>query len=254
MSSNNINIVIVLTIAAIFFSTMVDAAVCTAAQLKGKFSSFRLPGGGGTYEAGTNQVVSYNWPTGSKITSIKSVAICQGVSCQTPVSVSGLPINFVSTSPDQGGGINVQLPFSIASGSYVFRVTVHSGNVDCTVDSIPFTAVGGLVNGNECNLGDSLCFNSKFLAPCVQQGAGTQPNIWGFAFASECQNGCIQNGNKGTCVNNGGGQTCTAPQMRCTSSTTFQVCDNGAFTANMQCGAGTHCNPYPGAPNYIICQ
>src|SRR6478609_3474405 len=111
------------TIFALVVSTIhfANAAipVCTAAQLKGKFASFRLPGGGGTYNAGTNQIVSWSWPTGSHITSIKAVNICQGSNCVPPISVSGIPVSFTSNQPDRGGAIPVQLPYSISSGSYV---------------------------------------------------------------------------------------------------------------------------------------
>ncbi|KAJ3250260.1 hypothetical protein HK104_007485, partial [Borealophlyctis nickersoniae] len=36
---------------------------CTEDQVAGTYDAFRITGGGGTYNAGTNQTVSYNWAT-----------------------------------------------------------------------------------------------------------------------------------------------------------------------------------------------
>jgi len=227
--------------------------VCTAAQLKGTWSSFSLPGGGGTYYAGTNQVVSWNWATGSKVTAIKSVSICQGANCFSPLSTTGIPVTFTASQPDQAGGINVQLPYTMQSGSSVFRVNLTSGGKDCTIDSASFTAIGGNVNGNECAFGDSLCYQGNLIVPCIEQGAGTLPNIWGYGHASQCPGTCIQNGNKATCVFGGGnpGGPCASGTMKCTSTTSFSTCNFGAYGPSQNCPGGTTCKPY--LTDYIIC-
>ena len=220
-------------------------AACTAAQLKGTFGSFRLPGGGGAYASGTSQVVSWSWPTGSPVTQIQSVLI-RGSSNIALASVSGIPVNFISTQADQGGGINVVLPNPLAPGAYVFRVTLVSGGVQCTIDSAQFSVVSGNVI-NECNLNDSRCANNN----AARQTCQNTPNGRRFSAPVNCPAGtaCVQTGSTAQCTSSvpSGCNSADYGKFSCTPGNTgIRQCDRNAnggfsFVKIGDCPTGTTC-------------
>lgn len=217
------------------------AATCSAAQLKGTFSSFSLPGGGGSYQQGTNQVVSWNWATGAPVTQIKSVVI-HGATDIPLASVTGIPVNFVSTQPDQAGAIFVTLPNPLAPGSYTFRVTLVSGGVECTIDSAVFIVIPGN-NINECNIGDSRCVNGNSgFQICVDTPTGRK---WGTTENCPAGQSCRQTGNQAQCtLGNVNPRTCTVPGRYSCDGDGFRICTVSLLLTDLQsCGTGNTCVP-----------
>src|SRR5438045_3663533 len=80
-----------------------DAAACSAAQLKGNFNKFRVTGGMGVYDPGSNQIVSFDHPTGSPVTGLTGVTVVPG-SVDSPVYNptinSGVPASFSVNGAD----------------------------------------------------------------------------------------------------------------------------------------------------------
>lgn len=237
--------IIIFIIGIISTINVVHAASCTAEQLQGISGSFNLPGGGGNYDPGSSQVVSYSWRNGCSITNIHSVQICQGSACENTGGVlSNLPVAFTSSQPDTGGGIEVKLPVPLSTGSYVFRLALHSsiGNVDCTVDSVGFFV--NPVQPNQCTNGESKCVSSTERQSCVTVVGG---NVWGPTTSCVVPQICNQNGNIATCSLNTPSSCTVYGKYECMGDS-YHICNYVSvnvlqWTEDIPCGVGYTCSP-----------
>ena len=223
------------------FVVAVQSVPCTPEQLSGDFNSFRLPGGGGEYFSGTRQVVSWDNPVGSPVTSINSVTVLNATEIASPTNVWGVPVTIPSSSADQSGAIRVTLP-ELDEGRYVFGVQVVSGNEQCTVYSAPFEIISeddedddnGNDDGNNgnddvqnrCDFGDSRCARqSSGIRTCVQTSLGRR-----FGLFQSCLGGqtCEQAGNNAYCTLSSGGNMgdrCEIGESRCARNNTgYRTC------------------------------
>lgn len=221
-------------------------AACTPAQLQGTFGSFRLTGGGGTYAAGTNQIVSYDDPAGTSLQSLTDIVIVGGGNTYSPTVLSGLPVDLSDTTTDTAGSISVLLPNNLPAGSFVFRVTAVTTTGTCTVDSIPFTSTDG--STNPCVSGQQACVTSTGFLTCNAN------NQWGPLQQCGAGLSCTQTGSTIICTAGAPGPVCSLGNFRC-DGTGFQQCFQGSngpeWTATQPCSAGTHCESFQG--NSIIC-
>lgn len=232
------------------FPINIHGIACTPDQLKGDFNSFRTTGGGGTYAPGSNQIVSYDHPTGSPVTGITGViVVSSGGTPYSPFINSGIPATFVVNGPDIGGSINLRLPTNLPAGSFVYRLALTTTTGSCTLDSIPFTSTGSTVI-NQCSIGQSQCVSDKTFQNCISTPNG---NIFGGALQI-CGGAttCRQIGSVAVC-SLGNPSTCTLGSFRCVGSG-FQQCYQAAggntWTATLSCATGTKCQLQG---NSIIC-
>jgi hypothetical protein len=223
---------------------------CTSAQLQGDYNSFRITGGGGSYGAGSNQIVSYDHPSGSPVTSVTGVSIVPTVGNQvyTPTVNTGIPATFTVSAPDSAGSINLNIPANLPSGSFEFQLALDTNTGSCTLNSIPFTSTGG--SGNQCVLGTSQCASSAGYLNCVSTANG---NVYGGSL-NVCTGGtsCTQSGSTAQCTLSNP-NSCTLGNFRC-SGTGFQQCYQSAtgnsWTGDQACAQGTHCEQNG---NSIVC-
>jgi len=216
------------------------AAACTPAQLNNAGGvGFRFTGGGGTYFAGTNQVVSFDRPNGSPVSAVNGITVVPS-GANTPVfnptGVSGIPVAFASNAPDTAGSIGLTLPTNLPAGAFAFRLALTSTGGTCTLDQI-FTSLGSQTV-NQCAIGDSKCLSTSTFANCVTSPNG---NVFGTSQTCGAGTSCVQTGNKAICTS-GGPITCGTPGQYSCSGTGFRICGaNGQFTAVLPCQPGTHC-------------
>ncbi len=241
----------VITFILCLLPTKIYGIACTSNQLKGDFNSFRTTGGGGTYAPGSNQIVSYDHPTGSPVIGITGISVVAnpGGTLYLPVINSGVPVTFVVNGPDVGGSINLRLPTNLPSGSFMYRLSLTTTTGSCTFDSIPFTSTGTSAI-NQCNIGQSQCVSSTSYQNCVSTPNG---NIFG-GILQICTGAttCKQVGSLAVC-SLGNPSTCTLGNFRCSGSG-FQQCYQGAngptWTTTLSCASGTQCQLQG---NSIIC-
>lgn len=224
----------------LILSKNTDAAACTQSQLQGQFGKFRVTGGGGNYAPGSNQVVSYDHPTGSSVTSLTGISILPNNANSPVYNVlinSGSPATF-SQSSNNGGSVDLNLPSGFPVGSYVFRLSLGTTTGTCTLDSPVFTSTGQ--SSNQCTIGQSECNGLTTFRNCVTSPSG---NVFGGPNIS-CNGGtsCVQSGSTAVCTFQTG--SCTLDQYRCSGSG-FQQCQataNGNQYGVVQpCGTGTTC-------------
>ena len=221
----------------------VYAAACTPAQLAAPDNRvFRITGGGGSYAPGTNQIVSWDWPTGSAVTQISNLRICQGATCQNAASVSGVPVNFIASQPDRSGAIPVTLPNSLAAGAYVFRLNLLTsvGTTTCWVDQA-FTVIPGNIV-NECNIGDSRCVGTTGRQVCIN---GANGRVYGPTQQCSVPQTCTQAGNVATCSLGTPSSCSTFGKYQCFGDS-YRVCQYNAasqlvYSEPFSCGSGNTC-------------
>lgn len=234
-----VSCVLVLAIATIP-ARFVHAAACTAAQLRGQFNSFRITGGGGTFFAGTEQVVSFDHPTGSPVNGISAITIVpSGANSPVfnPTVVSGVPVTFPNiNASDFAGSIDLFLPNNLPAGAFVYRLNLTIlNNGTCTLDSIPFTSLGS--QSQQCTFGTSQCQSTTTFVNCTRSGT--------FGPSQTCPAGtsCQQTGTQAICTS-GVPTQCTVGTYQC-SGTGYKICFQGitgpTFTDVLPCGPGTSC-------------
>jgi hypothetical protein len=223
-------------------------AACTAEQLSSPDKrQFRITGGGGsTYQTGTQQVVSFDRPTGNKVASVQILQIVQGGLVITPVQ-SGTPVGFAINAPDIGGSVQLTIP-NIAAGTWTYRLLLGiSGDGTCTLDSQPFQVV---VASAQCSTGSSQCISTEQYRTCNTGGQFDPPQTCGAGTS------CVQAGSTAVCTAGSGGAPCIYGQYRCVDTKSFHICSYNsasvlAFGDTQPCGFGTRCQDIAG--NSIQC-
>ncbi len=186
----------------------VVADPCTPAQLAGNFNSFRFTGSGGSYVAGSQQVVSFDHPLGSPIvtlTDVNVVAVSNGVPSD-PAILSGVPKTFAQ-NVDVGASVSLVLPALLTSGIYFYRANLMSGSTACTLDSLPFTVTSDDVVPPMCTDGARQCLSASTYSVC-------DGGVWGVGQVCSAGTQCtgqglctLQSGNPNDCVE--GTYTCS---------------------------------------------
>ena len=223
----------------------VSAVACTPSQLQGDFNSFRTTGGGGHFNPGSNQIVSYDHPTGSPVTGLTSITIVPfgaNSPIYDPNINSGIPSPFSVNGPDVGGYVNLDLPSNLPAGSFVYRLALSTTSGSCTLDSVPFTSTGDDIPSG-CSIGQSQCKSSTTYVNCVSTPGG---NVFGGVLQT-CSpaTSCVQSGSVAVCTFGNPGGTCTLGNFRCVG-TGFQQCFQSAtgndWTTTQACAVGTVCS------------
>ena len=221
-----------------------NAAACSAAQLQGDFNKFRVTGGMGVYDPGSNQVVSFDHPTGSPVTGLTGVTVVPSEAntpTYNPTINSGLPTPFSVNGPDSAGSVNLNLPVNLPTGQFRFRLALTTTTGACTLDSSIFTSTGD-DPVNQCSIGQSQCTSTTTFVSCVATGSG---NVFGGVIQT-CGAGtsCVQTGSVAVCSLGNPGTSCTLGNFRCIGSG-FQQCyqsaSGNAWTDTQACATGTAC-------------
>lgn len=206
--------------------------------MQGSFNKFRITGGGGTYSAGSQQVVSYDYPPGSPVKSINIIKIVSGSNFFNPTVLSGIPVAFPVNSPDLACSINLVIPNNITSGQYVFRLFLSTSSV--------FTAVAS--QQNQCQIGTSQCNGVNTFQNCVSTN---NENTYGQTNTCSAGQSCTQSGKTAVCSFSQG--SCQLGSFRC-FGTGYQQCvqtnSGNKYTSVQQCAAGTQCQQ---SGNSIAC-
>jgi hypothetical protein len=215
-----------------------QGAACTTAQLSSPDNRlFRLTGVTGSPKlTGTGQVVSYDRPTGNKVSAITRVRLVGPGSAL----LSSTPVTFTASQPDVGGGINVVIPTTVAAGTYHYELTLRiTRDGTCTLNSVDFPVQ--VQNSQLCTPDSSTCLSQTSYAECGANGA------FGNAIACGAGTTCTQFGSEAIC-SAGTSSVCSVfGQTRCSGDTGFQYCEfsnDGSgliWKSIVSCAPGTNC-------------
>lgn len=227
---------------------------CTSDQLAGDTESFSISGGGGVYEPGSTQEVSWVRPSGSPVRRIRAnVTIIDTESNleYPPTNITNVPVNFppAQNNNDLQGDIEVTLPANIPDGSdYVFRVTLRSKGTLCYLDTANFTVQAETAN---CTPGAMVCTSDLTgFQQCVETDATNTTFAFGDPIDCAAFTSCSQVTN--STIACAPVDECTLGEHRCVEPDSSQVCvmnpltDTTVWGDAVPCEDGFSCNPETG--------
>jgi hypothetical protein len=222
---------------------------CNLAQLAGDSDLFSISGGGGVYEPGSTQEISWSRPPGAPVRRIRQNVTIVDTTLDTtftPLNITGVPVEFLTneTSTQMNGNISLVLPDSIPDGTdYVFRVTIRSRGALCYLDTGNFT-VETATPPTECTPGAMICSDDlSGFQQCVETDASATAFTYGNVIPCAATTACHQLTNSTIACSTPSGPVdqCTLGSSQCTADNSTQTCITNTTTNTTVWGTAVAC-------------
>jgi hypothetical protein len=146
------------------------ARFCSDEDLRGNWGLFSVyVSGNGTTQAGTPQVLSFIWPSGSPVRAIVRVTLVESAkgNYTKPRDTGPLPSFKTGSRKDKAGGVAVTSPVNLPPGPYVLRADIDVPRANCYLDTSEFTVVA---SNRSCAPGTSECTSAQAYRRCGRDG------------------------------------------------------------------------------------